>query len=262
MLRILTSFYGYTVKANDGDVGTVHEFLFEDNLWEIKHVVVKIGDWLASRKVSVPIEVVGRPDLTMSSLRVGLTVQEIEGCPALGAEQPGVIPEEFGWLGPMLPGGPAPLPLATINPPIKDTESHLPESESNGRNLHSTRDIVGFHVQSSTEQIGHLEDFVLDDEHWRIRYLVIGTRNLSSGRHILLSPSWISTALWNENRIYVDFRRDSVEQSPAYDPSLPLDREYEIRLYDYYFGRPFNNDATHAPRIPRHVAAVNNRGEI
>ncbi len=259
MLKILTSFYGHTVKANDGDAGTVHEFLFEDNLWEIKHVVVKIGDWLTSRKVSVPIEVVGKSELTASSLRVGLTVEEIEGCPALGAEQSGVLPEEFGWLGPMLPGGPAPLPLVPIPPLIAETENQLPESELNVRNLRSTRDVVGCHVQSRREEIGNLEDFVLDDEHWRIRYLAIGTKNRPSGKHILLSPSWISSAQWDENRIYVDLRKESVEKSPEFDPSLPFDRAYEIRLYDYYFGRPFNNDTTHAPRVPRQVVAVNNR---
>jgi len=28
-----------------------------------------------------------------------------------------------------------------------------------------------------------------------------------------------------------------VEQSPKYDPSTPVNREYEVRMYDYY-GRP------------------------
>ncbi len=261
MLRILTSFYGYNIKARDGEIGTVHEFLFDDDHWKIKHLVVKIGDWLTSRKVSIPIEVIGRPELVTTSLDINLTKQEIGNSPAVDVEQPGVFPDDYGWLGSMLPGGPAPLPLVPLSPAIEEGETSLPETETRDPNLHGTRDVVGCHVHSRNEQIGVIEDFILDDEHWRIRYLVIGTKNRLSGRHILLSPTWISKADWDENKIYVDLRSESVKQSPEYDPTLPLDREYEIRLYDYYFGRPFNNETTTVPRREQRVITMN-RGRL
>ena len=38
-------------------------------------------------------------------------------------------------------------------------------------------------------------------------------------------------------RVHVDLDRDTVAHSPKYDPSAPVNLEYEVRLYDYY-GRP------------------------
>jgi hypothetical protein len=37
--------------------------------------------------------------------------------------------------------------------------------------------------------------------------------------------------------VEVDLSRDSIENSPEYDPSAPINEEYEMRLYDFY-GRP------------------------
>jgi len=35
----------------------------------------------------------------------------------------------------------------------------------------------------------------------------------------------------------VNLTKEQIENSPVYDPSAPVNRDYEERLYDYY-GRP------------------------
>jgi hypothetical protein len=42
---------------------------------------------------------------------------------------------------------------------------------------------------------------------------------------------------WAEHVVRVDLSRAQVEGSPEFDPTAPVNREYEARLYDYY-GRP------------------------
>lgn len=42
---------------------------------------------------------------------------------------------------------------------------------------------------------------------------------------------------WEEGQVEVDLDREAVKHGPEYDPALPVNREYEARLYDYY-GRP------------------------
>ena len=37
-------------------------------------------------------------------------------------------------------------------------------------------------------EIGHVEDFIIDDETWAIRYLIIDTRNWWPGKKVLISP--------------------------------------------------------------------------
>jgi hypothetical protein len=36
----------------------------------------------------------------------------------------------------------------------------------------------------------------------------------------------------------VNVSKEQIENSPEYDPASPINREYEIRLYDFY-GRPY-----------------------
>ena len=47
--------------------------------------------------------------------------------------------------------------------------------------LRSTYDVSGYDIQATDGEIGHVEDFIIDDETWAIRYLIIDTRNLVAG---------------------------------------------------------------------------------
>jgi hypothetical protein len=69
------------------------------------------------------------------------------------------------------------------------------------------------------------------------RYVVIDTRNWLPGKSVLIAPHWIKEISWGESKMYVDLSREAIKNSPAYDPSTPVNRKYEERLYDYY-GRP------------------------
>ena len=54
---------------------------------------------------------------------------------------------------------------------------------------------------------------------------------------MLVSTSWVESVNWPDKRVSVDLDIEAIRHSPEYDPSKPINREYELRLYDYY-GRP------------------------
>jgi hypothetical protein len=62
MLRNASAINGYTVAANDGPLGTVNDFLFDDSTWLIRWLVVDTGNWLSGRKVLLPPSVLGHLD--------------------------------------------------------------------------------------------------------------------------------------------------------------------------------------------------------
>jgi hypothetical protein len=100
--------------------------------------------------------------------------------------------------------------------------------------LRSTHDVSGHHVQASDDEIGHVEDFIIDDETWAIRYLIVGTRNWWPGKKVLVSPQWIKRVSWSESKVFVNLSRETIKQSPEYtDESLPT-RDYEIGLHGHY----------------------------
>jgi hypothetical protein len=116
----------------------------------------------------------------------------------------------------------------------KDEED---EQESDPH-LRSTREVIGYHIQARDGEIGHVEDLIVEDETWFIRYLVIDTRNWLPGRKVLVAPAWAEQISWIHRKVYLDLGRESIKNSPEFDPSIPVNREYEVQLYDFY-GRPY-----------------------
>ena len=109
--------------------------------------------------------------------------------------------------------------------------------ESGDVHLRSAKEVRGYHVQGSDDAIGHVEDFVVDDETWEVRYLVVDTSNWWFGKSVLVAPHWASRVSWNEEKVYVDLSRQEITNSPGWSANAAINREYEARLYGYY-GRP------------------------
>ena len=53
MLRNTKDLHGFTIRATDGDVGTVDQFYFEDETWAIRYLTVDTGGWLGGRLVLI-----------------------------------------------------------------------------------------------------------------------------------------------------------------------------------------------------------------
>ena len=103
--------------------------------------------------------------------------------------------------------------------------------------LRSANEVQGYCIGAKDGEIGHVEDFIVDDTSWKIRYLVVDTQNWLPGKKVLISHKWVSSINWNNQTVAVDMTRATIEKSPEYDPNQPINREYEVRMYDFY-GKP------------------------
>jgi sporulation protein YlmC with PRC-barrel domain len=61
MLRNASAIKGYAIAASDGRIGTVSDFLFDDDSWLVRWLVVDTGKWLSGRKVLLPPLRLGAP---------------------------------------------------------------------------------------------------------------------------------------------------------------------------------------------------------
>jgi len=100
--------------------------------------------------------------------------------------------------------------------------------------LRSTNDVRGHDIQAVDGEIGHVEDFIIDDETWTIRYLIIDTRNWWPGKKVLVSPQWIESVSWDELKVFVNLTREAIQQSPEYTEESLLTRDYEAALHRHY----------------------------
>lgn len=48
--------------------------------------------------------------------------------------------------------------------------------------------ITVYHLHATDGEIGHVEDFMVDDENWAIRFLVVATRNWLPGKKVIYHP--------------------------------------------------------------------------
>jgi hypothetical protein len=246
MLRSTKELRGYTIRAIDGDIGQVHEFYFDDLSWIVRYLVVDTGNWLPGRKVLLWPGVLGQPDWETQVLPVDLTKEQVEYSPDIGTDEPVSRQMEtdlhthYGWTPYWRGGLPQPgLGTAAAAEMIAHAAQDRDEQEDQESDPHlrSTREVIGYHIQAQDGEIGHVEDLIVDDETWLIHHLVVDTRNWLPGRKVLVTPAWADEVNWVERKVHVDLSRDTIENSPEFDPSMPVNREYETRLYDYY-GRP------------------------
>lgn len=244
MLKSIKSLYGYRIRAEDGIIGKIDGFYFEDVAWTIRYLVVDTSDWFThGRKVLISPASFGEPDWESETFLISLTKEKIENSPRVDVEKPISrryqigLDRYYGWqvqwpAGDYFESPPPP-------PPAEESEQR-DEIETNGigdPHLRSTKEVVGYHVQASDNGVGHLDDFIVDDENWTIRYLVVDTGVELIGKMVLVHPSWVREINWSAERILVDLSRDLIKNSPAYDPSVPLNSKYENQLDDYYSGK-------------------------
>lgn len=77
--------------------------------------------------------------------------------------------------------------------------------------MRSTRQVTGYKIHASDGEIGHVEDFMIDDENWSIPSLIVDTGKWLSGRKVLIAPNWIKSLNWAEKSVYLNRSRDSID---------------------------------------------------
>jgi hypothetical protein len=105
--------------------------------------------------------------------------------------------------------------------------------------LRSTKRVAGYGIHAKDGEIGHVEDFIIDDEEWAIRYVVVDTRNWLPGKKVLVSPRWVSRIAWSAKEILVDLTTEEITTAPGWDPNDSVDRDYEAELHAHYDRTPY-----------------------
>ena len=96
--------------------------------------------------------------------------------------------------------------------------------------LHRLSRIQGFHMRASDGPMGHVDDFIVDEETWQIRYLVVDTSNWLGGKWVAISPTSVTKIEWPERRVYVALTKDEIRNSPTLDEAQVPSHELTPRF--------------------------------
>ncbi len=265
MLTNASAINGYAIAASDGRLGTISDFLFDDAGWSVRWLVVDTGNWLSGRKVLLPSSVLGHPDPKRQEFSVRLTMEQVKHSPDIDSERPVSrqmetnVYDYYGWSpywasGPYYPswggglyaggvGYAGGTMAASLSPQSTQREESVADVQRSDDDPHlrSTEAVIGYHIHASDGEIGHVEDFLVDDVDWSVRYLVVDTKNWWPGEKVVISPRSVREIDWTERLVHLDVDREKVRDSPAYDPSTTVDRAYEIQFHEHY-GEPPKSD--------------------
>jgi sporulation protein YlmC with PRC-barrel domain len=259
MLRSLKLLEHYKVKATDGDLGSVSNFFIDDERWTVRYLVVDTGGFFGGRNVLIsPISFRG-VDFSARAFNLALTRDRINNSPSVDLDKPVSRQHErdyYGYYGYPYYWGYGGLWGADTYPGAMASAGYDRAGERPGEpdadvHLRSAKEITGYHVEGTDGAIGHVKDFMVDDESWAIRYMVIETSNWWLGKSVLVAPDWTSRISWLDRKIYVDMTRSAIQSSPQWGVDDPISRAYEDALHRHYGRMPLRrkSDASTGNRI-------------
>jgi hypothetical protein len=248
MLQVASALKGCSLEVNDGTIGTVQDFLFDDTTWRVRWLVVDTGSWLPGRKVLIHPSAIQASNLAEKTIRVDLSKAQVKASPDILSDEPVSGQNEddlygyYGWdprwdtgvvggggfrFSPVMRSGVGEAMLREP-PAIKRARDEADQ------HLRSIAAVTGYHVRATDGRIGHVENFLLDEGDWGVRYLIIDTRNWWAGKEVLISPYAITKIEWLQREILLDAARDQVKSSPPWAPFDNIDRSYEEQLHKHY----------------------------
>ena len=224
MLQRLNPMRGAPVQAQDGDIGEVTDFYFDDERWTVRYAVVKTGNWLSGRAVLIPLWALLAPDWVHHRIPVRLTRDQVRHSPNVDTERPVSRQMEMEalkyyqfplyWAGPAL-WGPVVVPTVLSAPAEGRAADPMPPQDPAATHLRSCREVRGYHVKTRDGEQGHVDDFLIDDGSWTIEHLIVDTSNWIGGKSVLVSPGSVEAIDWSTQTIEVALSRAALMDKPA-----------------------------------------------
>jgi hypothetical protein len=228
MFRSIKQLYGDKLGASDGEIGHVKDFYFDDRNWAVRYLVVDTGSWLTGRQVLISPHAFVRLDQPSRLLSLKLTRKQIENSPSIDTHKPVSRQYEeayyqyYGWPSywegdalwgtsrfPVLGG------LATAPAAEGSSVSSRPEDTAE-THLRSTVAVSGYHIRATDGAIGHVCDFLMDEQSWAIGHLIVKIGHRFSGIEVQISAATVEKISYEDSTVFVNMTRKAIEDSPVY----------------------------------------------
>ena len=261
MLRNAKFFDGFELRAREGVIGKVKDVYFDDERWHVRYFVVDTGGWLNGRTVLISPEAVTAPRYHQKVFSTGLTQEQVQKSPAVDTARPVSRQQElelsryyawpYYWAAPGLGSGyvgvasaPTAAALrAEVSPKERTVgaaasapgvEADRGDAAQGDPHLRSAGVVRGYKIEARDGSLGHVEDFLIEDATWAVRYLLVDTRNWWPGKKVLVPLSHIRDIDWTHSRLHVDLAREEIKAGPEFDDARPTAEDYTDRIDAHY----------------------------
>jgi sporulation protein YlmC with PRC-barrel domain len=220
MKRNINSLIGYSIQATDGKIGEIKDFYFDDETWTIRYLIVKTGSWLSGRKVLISTVALKKSSELNELVPVNLTKEQIQNSPDIDTDKPvsrqkeAMLNQHHFWGnywgsgyygGEMGIGNASPVRIKAIDrDPAEDIH------------LRSIVQVNGYTIHASDGEIGHVSDFILDDETWQLSDIIVDTHDWIGGKKVLIAVSHIHSISFLNWLVYLHMPIAAIKDSELF----------------------------------------------
>jgi hypothetical protein len=239
--------FEYKIQAEDGDIGSVYDALFDDGEWRVRYFVVDTGGWLFGRKVLIAPVATMEPDVANKRLPVRLTKEQIKDSPDIASDPPLSREQEvayndyYSWPRFWEEGGnvgygsidglaEAPLPASETGPALAPDKRDFA--------LRSARHVIGHTVrQDGGGAVGEVSDFLLDGSgvSMTVPYMVVKLDGAS--KEVLIPTPLVKQVSFPDTEVFIDLSPEDVAAAPSYDETVRRDPLFLGTVQDYFAKR-------------------------
>jgi sporulation protein YlmC with PRC-barrel domain len=234
MLHTVNDLINLSIRAADGEIGSVEDVYFDDEQWKVRYFVVDTGKWLPGRLVLISPFSVMRVDWENGTIDVDMNREKVKSSPDVDTAMPISRREQieyhrhFGWphywpstgvLGPGMAAGSAaeaPMVPPGLDEEIGREEEELSEEEAH---LRSAAEMIGYGILAQDGDIGQVDDFLVEEEDWSIQSLVVETSSWWSGSEVVIPPGSVGKIDWAGQTVTVNLKRQEIRERPEFDRS-------------------------------------------
>ncbi|MFT5756976.1 MAG: hypothetical protein ACI9LM_001701 [Alteromonadaceae bacterium] len=251
------------IQSIDGDLGKINDLYFDDEAWVIRYLVVTTNNWFFKREALVSPIALGNLDWLNKTTQVTLSQKQVDDSPDISVHKPVSRQQEikyFGYYGyPIYWGGsglwgeglyPGGLMLENDNiderPNAAQAKAYA-KYQNNDPHLRSWQKVKGIVVNGSDGEIGHIQDLLIDEQTFAVRYVIVRTTDWWIGHNVLVAPQWFNDMKWSDSSIKVNHTRAEVEEAPMYDSMVKMDREWEVAMHKHYERQGYWNKESDSP---------------
>lgn len=241
MLRSIKTLQGYQVRAQGKAVGSIKDFYFDDKAWIIRYLVVDVMLPLTARKILLSPASVTSVESQEQALAINLSHDEIESSPDFDDNKPisrqmeTALTQHYDWPMYWKNSGLLLDSNVLMDPQIMQAAAEAGREEADAHeqadvdpHLRSMDEVLGYYLQARDGEAGRIEDLIVGDNSWRVNYVVVDTGNWLPGRQVLISPTWIEQVKWLDAEVQIDLTRETIENSPEYEPSVIFSGTSEV----------------------------------
>jgi hypothetical protein len=107
--------------------------------------------------------------------------------------------------------------------------------------LRSIRAMLKADLHATDGDIGRCVDFLFDDKHWTIRYMVADPGKWLRGRKVLIAATSLGDWDWRSDEVAVGLSRNDIKTSPPLSSDMPVSLRYEQQLAHHYGWFPYSH---------------------